>query len=216
MRIIFYYAFLFACLFIALVLSPIVYRQGKLFFSQTDFLLGFLIFIFVYWILLKPRIKIFRTLDHELSHALIALCFGHKIVELKVTDRMGGHILHKGNNHNFLITLAPYVLRIPTIATVLIIYLLANQHHQKYYLMAFGTALAYHAVCLFEEARPHQSDIRKLGFLSAYLWIVALNILWFGVLFTIVQSHYGLTDFFAEGYQNILYFINSVYHYVQR
>ncbi len=49
---------------------------------------------------------------------------------------MGGHTIHSGGKHDFLISLAPYVWRIPMLVVTFVVWLLNQKQPEWYYLTA--------------------------------------------------------------------------------
>ncbi len=189
-------------LFIAISAFPIVIRLLLITIKQPPTMVGIGVFVILYYTFLKKRISVFQTLDHELAHACLCFIFRHRITELKATDKMGGHTISYGRN-NFLIWLAPYIWRMPMIITTFIIWLLNHNSVEWIYLFVFGIAFAYRNISIFEEARPYQTDLKQVGILKSYLWIVSLNIIWLGVIATAMLNSYGMEDYFSAIYNRM-------------
>lgn len=209
-----YLVLLFTVIPASIAAAPISFQQLYSVLQQPAVSIGGISFIVIYYTYLKHRIQVFQTLDHELSHALISLLFGHKVTELRASDHAGGHTLHRGNNHNFLISLAPYVWRIPMLLLIFVLWLLDQDHLERYYLVAFGAVFAYRSICIFEEARPYQNDLQKVGYIKAYLWIICLNILWIGVLATVVNNRYDMAHYGEDIYDNLYDYFNLARRYL--
>lgn len=143
--------------------------------------LGVVCFLLLYFMGLKKRLGFLQTLDHELSHMLVSLLFGNTMVEMYVHDRMGGHVKYRGRGH-VLISLAPYVLRLPVLAAMLMAVLAQAIAAVKISHFFSGMALCYAAISIYEEAKPHQSDLTQNGLCFSYAAIVALNIIWLGFI----------------------------------
>lgn len=199
-----------AVVIIASATALVAYEQTIRICQQEPVLWGIVGFTLAYFLFLKKRIAVFQTLDHELSHALVSVLSGHKVLELTATARQGGLTRHQGNNHHFLIALAPYIWRIPSLLVTFIIWLMNENHPDWYFLTTFGVVFAYRAISIISEAKPYQTDLQKVGLFKSYIWIVSLNIIWIGVLTTAMSNNYGLENYGRDVWHNFLYCKNLV------
>lgn len=182
---------------IFLVAIGLVPMATKLFFSIISvgyIWLGIIIFFVSYKLFLKNRIGFIQTLDHEMSHMLVSLLFGNTMIEMYIHDRMGGHVKYFGRGST-LISFAPYFVRMPMLLMILLsIFVNTNHSIIKIFYILLGVSLCYTVISILEEAKPYQTDLIQHGLLFSYLAIIALNIIWFCIVFSIVLPRYDLMD----------------------
>lgn len=190
--------FWFLVFLVAIGLVPMAI---KLFFSIINIghiWLGVIVFLILYKLFLKKRIGFIQTLDHEMSHMLVSLIFGNTMIEMYVHDRMGGHVKYFGRG-SALISFAPYFIRMPMLLMILLSFFVnSNRSVIKTFYILLGVSLCYSFISILEEAKPYQTDLTQHGLLFSYLAIVALNIIWFCIIFSIVLPKYNLTDIFKS------------------
>lgn len=190
--------FWFLAFLVAIGLVPMA---TKLFFSIINIgyiWLGIIVFFVLYKLFLKKRIGFIQTLDHEMSHMLVSLLFGNTMIEMYVHDRMGGHVKYFGRG-GVLISLAPYFIRMPMLLMILLsLFVSTNRSIIKTFYILLGVSLCYSVISILEEAKPYQTDLTQHGLLFSYLAIIALNIIWFCVVFSIVLPRYELIDVFKS------------------
>lgn len=186
----------------AMLAVPIVW---KLFLKIADLMymwVGIIAFVLTYFFWLKTRLRFLQSLDHELAHAITSLMFGNKLIELYVHDRMGGHVQYYSRGRGqILISLVPYVVRLPILFVLLLSALVQERTGVKLVHCLFGVTLAYSYISILEEAKPYQTDLTKHGLLFSYCAVVALNIIWFGIVASIILPKITLW-----------HFIQAIYH----
>ncbi len=138
--------------------------------------LGAVSYSVVWYIWLRKMSKFWQTLDHELGHALFGVGSLRTIRELKVHHHGDGVVVHEGKGHSLLVSIAPYFFRLPVWISVLLVCLIQQRTllHSAQFLL--GASLVYASLAIWEEARPHQPDLRVYGLLCSYSWISAMNI----------------------------------------
>lgn len=111
--------------------------------------------------LLQHRLPVLPTLEHELTHLLVATALLRKPLELRAGPGTG-HVLFGPGWGTPLILLAPYVL--PTVPVVVLALSLAfGTSDQLSWVSAIGVAWGYQLTRAAYDARPHQSDLRTGG-----------------------------------------------------
>lgn len=169
---------------VAILALPVIWKLALLLAKSVYLWFGIIGFTMIYYIYLRNKLGFFQTLDHELSHTIVSLCFGNRMIELHVHDRMGGHIIYEGRGH-VLISLAPYFLRIPMLVIVPLSLLVQDSIGIHIIHFLAGILFAYSYISILEEAHPYQTDLTQNGLLFSYSAIIALNILYFGLMISI-------------------------------
>lgn len=127
----------------------------------------------------------FSTLEHELTHALVAILTLNRVTGLNATHN-GGVMQFQGFG-NWLITLAPYF--IPTLS--LVVLGLMNLAKATYYPMLFavmGFSMAYHLQSTWHELHDQQPDLKQAGWLFCWLFLPAANVVMALVLLTALPN----------------------------
>jgi len=127
----------------------------------------------------------FETLEHELTHALVATLMGSPPQSLKVTQKRGGEI--SLSKSNLLIALAPYLLPLWTGLSVGICFIAPASQRSSYLLIPwFLSGLYLYRLC--RELRPYQTDFATPGFTLALLLSVLFQVVFLVILFTLSGS----------------------------
>lgn len=179
-----------------LVLGVLPMAKSMLFtiIKNGYFWLGAIAFFAIYRLWLKKHIGFLQTLDHELSHMIVSLLFGNKMLEMYVHDRMGGHVKYHGRGR-VLISLAPYFLRMPMLLMILLsLFVSANRSIIRTFYVLLGISLCYAYVSIIEEAKPYQTDLQQNGLIFSYIMVLGLNIIWFAIMMSIVLPRFELLD----------------------
>jgi len=130
----------------------------------------------------------FATLEHELTHILFALATFHKITDLKASFTGSGHMNYSGvGGGNWLITISPYFF--PTFSSLVLglMYLSKNQFN-IFFLGLLGFSMIYHIHSTYRETHYGQSDLKKVGFLYAWIFLPSANIVAFIMLFALIPN----------------------------
>lgn len=190
--------FWFLVFLIAIGLIPMTIKLFFVIINIGYIWLGIIVFFILYKLFLKKRIGFIQTLDHEMSHMLVSLLFGNTMIEMYVHDRMGGHVRYFGRG-SALISFAPYFIRMPMLLMILLSFFIStNRSIVKTFYILLGASLCYSVISILEEAKPYQTDLTQHGLLFSYLAIIALNIIWFCVVFGVVLPRYDLMDVFKS------------------
>ena len=151
---------------------------------------GFVLYYAVWLLFFRRRIagSLFSTFEHELTHAIFAWLTLHRVQGLKATWNSGGVMTFKGKG-NWLIYLAPYFF--PTLTVPIVIYLLVVHGATPEWVDALlGATMAYHITSTWRETHREQTDLKKVGFIFAFLFLPAANLAFFGAVFAF--AHGGL------------------------
>lgn len=143
------------------------WAQGQLPWFAGGFALYLAIQIF-FW-----RPLFLYVMGHELTHALAAVLQGGQADDLRVSSR-GGMV--KVNRSNFVVNLAPYFFPIYT-AMAAGIWAIAAEPFRPWLAGLLGLTLAFHFALTIFSLKEHQSDIAEVGWLFAFPFILALNVL---------------------------------------
>jgi peptidase M50B-like protein len=159
----------------------------------VPFLAGAAGYTLLWWALLRRRqgTGFLATLEHELTHALVAWATFHRVTGFRVTLRSGGHIRYVGRG-NWLIAVAPYFIPTLSLAVIAVLTLLPRQH-----LVAggvvLGVTIAHHAFSTWSQTHRHQTDLQEAGALFSILFLGAANALVFGLLLAYAGGLRSLT-----------------------
>jgi hypothetical protein len=156
-------------------------------------------------------VEYLATLEHELTHIVVALLFLKRPLSLRVTAREGGEVMLTGGN--LWITLAPYFLPSTTFL-LLPVGLLLGREHQPLLLAAIGATVSYHILSTWSEMRIVQSDFRKAGILQS-LWLLPVaNLVLYGSVGAYVANSFdGFSHFWRAGGANTLTLLSAFVHY---
>lgn len=196
MRILIKILFLLTVCTLAVGLLPMAKKLSMALFSIEYVWVGIISFFAIYRLWLKNRLGFLQTLDHEMSHAVIGLLFGHTMIEMYIHDRMGGHVKYYGNGRGkLLIDFAPYIIRMPMIFMVFLSFFVStNTNITRIFYMLLGIAICYSVISILEEAKPFQTDLNQHGLLFSYSALIALNIIWFCIMTSIILPRFELVD----------------------
>jgi hypothetical protein len=124
----------------------------------------------------------FRTLVHELKHAVVVILTGNSVTNIRI-GRDTGHVnyMMRLDKMHFgpIIVLAPYFLPLFSFPCLM----LAIIFEPEYRLAAsfiLGLTFGSDIATGFEELHPHQTDLKKIfgGFLVAGSFIAGAHLLW--------------------------------------
>ncbi len=173
---------------------------GKISFSSAPFL-SFLaggVFYFLLWLVyLSRREGFWRTLEHELTHALFSLLSLKRVHSLSASRRRGGTIRVEGGNT--LIALSPYFF--PLLTSVFILLKpLVNNNFQIYLNFLIGLSYILHLTNVVREFHPGQPDLQVSGFVFSLVVVLFLNILIFGTVVVLAGSNFSsVLQFVKDG-----------------
>ena len=208
-KVIFIILFLVLILGFAQVLVPVIKSAISQKYYFLSFLVGGLIFLFLWYFIFSSRSGFWSTLEHELTHAVFALIFFKRIHTISASRRSGGHITIEGGN--IIIALGPYVL--PLAAIILLgLKLIIPAKFEIGMNFLTGYAYLFHFTSLIKEFHHEQPDIKKSGYLFSFAYIVFWNIFFFIIfLSTIYLNSSQLGSFLVIGFNSSLDLFHSVY-----
>lgn len=187
---------------------------GKIPFSSApflSFLAGGVFYFFLWLVYLSRREGFWRTLEHELTHALFSILSFKRVHSLSASRRRGGTIRVEGGNT--LIALAPYFF--PLLTSVFILLKpLVNSNFQIYLNFLIGLSYIFHLTNVVQEFHPGQPDLQVSGFVFSLVVVLFLNILIFGVVVVLAGTDFNsMLQFVKEGIalsgKNLVYLYRS-------
>jgi hypothetical protein len=154
---------------------------------ETPFGIGFGVMLAA-WIFVRRIgfVRFWSTMEHELTHALFAWATFVPVRELRTTDgslqtedNSEGHILSDGAH--WLMAVSPYFF--PTASAFLLVatWLLAAQPTELARFL-LGAATAYSISSTWSETGLHQTDLQRVGFGFACVFLPGANLLSYGSL----------------------------------
>lgn len=180
--------------------------------------LWFFIGIAAYFLLrLIPAVKKnedwLQTFTHELTHTIAGLLCFQKIHSFEAKEK-SGVIYHSGKSRfgSTFISLAPYCFPIYTF--LMLLFRIIGAWKLLYVFdILIGLTLAFHGLCIFEQARPYQTDIKNVGYTKAYMFIAAL--LLFNLTIILLSIRKGIVNanifLFTSYWQDIVAFFKFVF-----
>jgi len=176
-------------------LIPITYRLWRVFDYIIDHISLFsLLFygmagyavLWVFWLKNSQTNRWFRTLEHELTHSLVALLFFRRIIGLNVTHEEGGYLTIEGGV-NWPILIAPYFL--PTLSLfTLCLLLIAAQSAQATLLFMLGMSMAYDMITTYKETHKNQTDLIRVGKPFAWVFLPTAHVTMLLILLTAIPN----------------------------
>jgi len=172
-------------------------------------LVGIVVGILLYRLVIR-RLAGLETFEHEFTHAIVAIMLFRRITRFSVTKREGGYVQFTGGSSigNNLIGLAPYFLPTVTLFAVLIRPILLHPCF-PWFDVFIGISFAYHTLSTAREIKGNYtkkafrssigtltlSDIGKVGYIFATLFIVCLTLTIHGIIcFIICDGYSGVAD----------------------
>jgi hypothetical protein len=161
--------------FVFLGFVDILFSLAKGYKVTLYFLLGFSIYPFIHkFVYGFSRVYV---LSHEFTHAMAALCCGHRVKSVSVGEDSGNVKL---SGVNTFILLAPYIIplfAILVIAAYFITGLFVGNPDKRIFLALFGFFVAMHLTHTFKSlTEAEQTDIKEAGgSVFSFSLIVVLN-----------------------------------------
>lgn len=124
----------------------------------------------------------FRTLVHELKHAILVLFSGNKLTGMEVNSGTGSvdFSLYEDKDHfHPFIALAPYFLPLFSFPVLLVAMFLETNYRLPLSLV-LGVALSADVMLGYQEWHPHQTDLKRMfgGYFSSGLFINGFFLMW--------------------------------------
>ena len=164
--------------------------------------------VVVCWPLLR-RLPVLETFEHELTHAVAALCLLRGVRRFKVTWRRGGYVEHRSGSRlgDDLIGLAPYMVPTATFTAALFAPLAVSSARPWFFGLA-GVTFGYHLVSTVREVgasftrrsfrppgarREARTDIGQRGLVYSSAFILAGFLLFHGITAALLaDGHAGV------------------------
>ncbi|MBA3819169.1 MAG: M50 family metallopeptidase [Deltaproteobacteria bacterium] len=159
--------------------------------AMLPLLAGAGVFLAVWLVVLRPRTALHPvvTVQHELTHALLALLTLHPVQGFGAALRGGGHARYVGRG-SWLIAIAPFV--VPLFAVLVMI--AAHWFHSPRAISGLlGLTLAWHIVGNWAPAHRHHSDHREAGRIFSFLFVTCANLLVLGIVLAYATGARSLT-----------------------
>jgi len=176
------------------------------------FIFGFGVYLLAWRLWFKKHIwgSAFSTLEHELTHALFAVLTFHRVTSIKTTWRQGGAMHYEGGG-NWLITIAPYF--VPTLSLVVMaVMFFLDGGGPRWLHIGLGATVSYHATSTWIETHREQTDLQEVGFLFAFLFLPAANVLSYGLIFAVVVGGWPAgSGYLSAAYSSALALASSLY-----
>ncbi len=176
--------------------------------SIAAFILGAGGYVLAWLVLFRRHFagSFFSTLEHEITHAVVALATLHPVTSIRATWDGGGSMSYTGGD-NWLITIAPYFL--PTLSIGLIIGLYGFLDSDASWPAAvLGVTIAYHVTSTWLETHAQQTDLQEVGFPFSFLFLPTANLLCYGLLITFARKGFdGIAAFLDEAYTETAYIL---------
>ena len=138
------------------------------------FIIGFIVYFFLY--VLNKNKSFSYVLGHEISHAIISLLFGGKLLSIFVSHKNGSVSTTKDN---FIISLIPYCIPFYAVVLSIIYYVLSIFINTRPLLPLFifllGISLSHHCMLTIHYINIGQHDIFSQGSLFSFSIILLLN-----------------------------------------
>jgi len=145
-----------------------------------------------------------RVFSHEFTHVIFSILFFNRIKSFRV----GGLIDNDGKvefygNPNFVISLTPYCFQLFTFV-FLLIRMITDNTMSIVVDVFIGIAFLFHITTFWKQTRPYQNDIQRHGYVFSYSFIILMNLLFIGMVFSVIKG--GFAEFgvyFVNGFNRV-------------
>ncbi len=148
-------------------------------------------FLLVWLVAVLPKTSRHRlvTVEHELTHALLALVTLHRVSGLRATLAGGGHVGYAGRG-NWLIAIGPFVMPTFTLAIIVVGHWV---DHSRVLVGVLGATLAWNVVGNWASPHRHHGDHREAGTIFALLFVTCANLLVLGLVLAYATGARSIT-----------------------
>ncbi len=165
--------------------------------------IGIGLYTILLFVLRRKTIEGLDSFIHELTHAIVATLLFRKVQSFWATAKEGGQISYTGKP-SFVITLAPYCFPFITLFFILIKQYIVSDRIWIFDVM-IGLTFAFHYHAYLTQTKTYQTDLKKYGYMFSYIYIIAVNFLFIGIIFlsfrmSLLQS---IKYWFSLIYENI-------------
>ena len=172
--------------------------------DELSFAIGFVVYLLVHFLLYKPVFM--HVMAHELTHALMALPFGGKTKELKVSKEGGRVLISKSN---FLISLAPYFFPLYALLFALI-YIIARDEYRFIAAFFTGAGLSFHIALTLFSLRSNQSDFHAdSDFIFSIIFVYFMNIVMISLVLTAMSPKINFLGFIVSTFKGSYHLVRS-------
>lgn len=153
-----------------------------------------------------------EIINHELTHALFAILTLHPAGNLEAEEGKGGSITIKGGG-NWLITIAPYFFPTFTCGMIIVTHIYTQNNPTNLSLLfGLGFSLAYHIMTVIQETHPEQSDLHRVSFPFAFMFIPTANLLFIGSTLAFAdRGGYGISLFLKSVFYITKYYLEKIF-----
>lgn len=146
------------------------------------FIGGVLLYMIVWFVIIKrTRADFLLTFEHELTHCIFAWLTFHRVTDFKVTWSKGGHMNYEREQDNWLISISPYFFPTAPLILLLCFWFFSDAGSMMLNFL-LGISFAYHLTSTREETGGHQTDLQKVGFPFAVMFLPTANIVFTGIV----------------------------------
>ena len=151
------------------------------------FLLGLFGYLIFWQLIFRKRTtgSFFSTLEHECTHAIVALLTLHGVTGMRVTWNKGGHVRYTGGEGNWLITIAPYFIPTISIIAVAAAAFVPTQYAYQAQVL-IGASVGFHLGSSYLETHDAQSDLIKVGYSFCCCFLPTANLLVYSFLLAFI------------------------------
>ncbi|MEC9072691.1 MAG: hypothetical protein VX938_09945 [Myxococcota bacterium] len=172
---------------------------------MTPFLLGAGAYMVAwYFFFRRPGMgSVLSTLEHEITHSVLALATFHMVTSLKTSWSEGGHMTFRGEG-NWLIAIAPYFF--PTLSlAVMFAMVWVDPGHLPIASGILGATFTYHATSTYRETHRQQTDLIQVGFPFAWCFLPGANVVSYGLILSAARAGVsGSQGFLLNTWQHTL------------
>ena len=170
--------------------------------------------VFAWIIFIGRKDFVASTIEHEMTHAIFALLTFHNVTNIEADYDGSGVTAYRGGR-NWLITIAPYffpTLSVAMFVVIFVTYLLTGQV-ASWMNLGLGMTTGYHFLAVIFEIHPKQTDLQKVGFFWAFLFIPSANLLIYSLIFAFVDKGFtGSWHFLKVLYYTTLHDAEVILH----
>ena len=143
---------------------------------------GVLLYMIVWFVIIKrTMVSLISTFEHELTHCIFAWLTLHRVTDFKATWSKGGHMNYKREQDNWLISISPYFFPTAPMILLLCFWFLSDAGSMMLNFL-LGISFAYHFTSTHTETGGHQTDLQKVGFPFAFMFLPTANIVFSGIV----------------------------------
>lgn len=172
--------------------------------EKMFFLVGIFAFIAIRLLIegfTKHSFRFIDNFEHEVTHIVFSWAFLKRVKKLVVTGKVGGSVEVEGDN---LITrLSPYFFPL-TSFVLLIPYPFLQIGYRKFDLFLVGVAYGIHIISTIKDIHIDQPDLKRGGFVFSMMFVILMNLIFAGILFSIPVGSQHIGDFLITGVVSIL------------